>query len=522
MTAPSRSLIIPMKDEATRLGDSLRTLRAARFDPADTELVLVDDGSTDGTAELAESLLAELGLGGRVVRLPHNVGKGGAIAAGVADARGEVLAFVDADLSTPPSAIEAAFELVEAGKADVVVSTRVHPEANITAAPSLGRRYGGRAFNLLIRGLGLTTLSDTQCGLKAFTAEAGRAVFADLRCPRFAFDVEVLARAEHAGLTVLELPVEWAHGEESHVHALRDGSRMVADVLRLRWSWRRGVPEAGVPEDVHAPSQLDAVGPTGVTDDDHFAVMDDDRFAVMAELERDHWWFAAKRRLVTRAIGRHVGRGDGARAADIGCGTGAMVDDLAASGFAAVIGTDASSTAIGFAHRATESSESVAGHLVTVAEALPFRAESLRCLTSLDVVEHLDDDVVALREYLRVVEPGGVVVLTVPAYRWAWSDHDVALGHRRRYSRDELRAAVEAAGFVVERATYFHSWLVLPALLVRRTPLGRLMGGSSPEEASFGSPSLNRLLGVVSRTEAAVLRRADLPFGLSILLVARR
>ena len=521
MTAPSRSLIIPMKDEVTRLGDSLRTLRAARFDPADTELVLVDDGSTDGTAELAESLLQELGLGGRVVRLPRNVGKGGAIAAGVADARGEVVAFVDADLSTPPSAIDAAFELVEAGKADVVVSTRVHPEANITAAPSLGRRYGGRAFNLLIRGLGLTTLSDTQCGLKAFTAEAGRAVFADLRCPRFAFDVEVLARAEHAGLTVLELPVEWAHGEESHVRALRDGSRMVADVLRLRWSWRRGVPVAAVPEHgVHTPEQSGVPALPGSPGAP--GVMDDDRFAVMAELERDHWWFAAKRRLVTRAITRHLGNGRDARAADIGCGTGAMVDDLAASGFAAVIGTDASSTAIGFAHRATESSDSVAGHLVTLAEAVPFRAESLRCLTSLDVVEHLDDDVVALREYLRVVEPGGVVVLTVPAYRWAWSDHDVALGHRRRYTRDELRAAVEAAGFVVERATYFHSWLVLPALLVRRTPLGRLMGGSSPEEASFGSPSLNRLLGVVSRTEAAVLRRVDLPFGLSILLVARR
>lgn len=231
-----------MKDEASRLGDSLRALQAAGFGEGDTELVLVDDGSTDATPELAERLLRELALSGRVVRLATNVGKGGAIAAGVAAASGEVVAFVDADLSTPPSAVEMAFELVEAGKADVVVSTRVHPEANITAVPSLARRYGGRAFNLLIRGLGLTTLSDTQCGLKVFTADAAHALFEQLRCPRFAFDVEVLALAQHSRLTVLELPVEWAHSEQSQVRTLRDGTRMVVDVLRLRWSWRRGIP----------------------------------------------------------------------------------------------------------------------------------------------------------------------------------------------------------------------------------------------------------------------------------------
>jgi len=122
------------------------------------------------------------------------------------------------------------------------VSTRVHPEANLTALPSLGRRYGGRAYNILLRALGLTTLSDTQCGLKAFTAPVARALFAQLLCPRFAFDVDVLARAEHSDLTVLELPVEWAHADDSKVHLLRDGSRMVADTLRLRWAWRRGIP----------------------------------------------------------------------------------------------------------------------------------------------------------------------------------------------------------------------------------------------------------------------------------------
>jgi dolichyl-phosphate beta-glucosyltransferase len=501
MTLPSRSLIIPMKDEASRLAPTIRALHAAGFGTGGTELVLVDDGSTDGTADLAEQLLGAHALSGRVVRLPRNIGKGGAIQAGVAVARGDAVAFVDADLSSPPDAIEAAFELVESGKADVVVTTRVHPEAVIPTPPPFGRRYAGKSFNVLIRSLGLTELSDTQCGLKAYTAEAARTLYADLRSKRFAFDVEVIARAEQAGLTLLELPIEWSHVEASRVRPLRDGARMALDVVWLRWVLRtpsRARSERGSP-----------------------GAMDDERFEVMARLERDHWWFAAKRRLVRRAIADQLPMREGA-VADVGCGTGAMVDDLAADGFAPVVGTDASTTAIGFAAAAARAAAPTSDHLVTVAEALPFRTGSLRCLTSLDVVEHLDDDVVALREYRRVLAPGGVVVLTVPAYQWAWSDHDVALGHRRRYTARALADAAEAAGLSVERVTYFHAFLVLPALLLRRTPLGRVLGGSSPEEASFLSPSLNRLIGGWCRIEGALARRFGLPAGLSVLLVARR
>jgi len=240
MTVPARSLIIPMKDEATRIGSTLRALQASGIlEEQPTELLLVDDGSTDGTPAIAEDVLRELDLAARVIRLPRNVGKGGAIQAGVAASTGEVVAFSDADLSAPPSAIEATYELVEAGKADMVVTTRVHPESVMPVKPSNTRRYGGKALNIWIRALGLTDLNDTQCGLKAYTGDAARTLYAHLRAKRFAFDVEVIARAERAGYTVLELPIEWSHVEASRVRPFRDGVRMALDVLWLRWLlWR--------------------------------------------------------------------------------------------------------------------------------------------------------------------------------------------------------------------------------------------------------------------------------------------
>lgn len=489
----ARSLVIPMKDEAGRIGRTLAAIASSDLHRDDTEILLVDDGSTDDTAAVVSTLIDRLGIRAQLLRLPRNEGKGAAVAAGVAAANGRTIAFVDADLSSPPEAVLACFEHVEAEKADVVVTTRVHPEAMISQRPPVGRMYSGKVFNILLHALGLTTLGDTQCGLKAFTAEAAHALFRDLRVRRFAFDVEVLARAERLGLTVMELPLEWRHFEASRVRPVRDGAAMALDVVRLRLAlraWARGAVVAGPAGD-----------------------MDEDRFAVMARVERDHWWFAAKRALVRDAVARHLDRPEGA-AADVGCGTGAMVTDLRASGFGPVAGTDLSAGALGFA--------SDAGQVLAArAEHLPFASGSLRCLTSLDVVEHLDDDVAGLREYARAVAAGGLVVLTVPAYQWAWSDHDTQLGHRRRYTLGAITAAAEAAGLQVVHATYFHSWLVPLAFLVRRTPARHLLRGSQ-EEASYVSPPVNRLLGLLTRLEGRFGGDRTIPLGLSILVVARR
>jgi ubiquinone/menaquinone biosynthesis C-methylase UbiE len=239
------------------------------------------------------------------------------------------------------------------------------------------------------------------------------------------------------------------------------------------------------------------------------------KFDLMADLESHHWWFVAKRRLVAAELDR-VGLRSGV-AIDVGCGTGEVVDSLKRTGFAPVVGTDLSRYALALASR--QHADDGTRFLASRAERLPLRADSVRCLTSLDVIEHLDDDVAALVEYGRLVGTAGLVVIAVPAYVWAWSEHDVVLGHRRRYTRQSLVEAAQTAGLTVHRCTYFHSWLVPIAFALRRTPLRHLVRREA-EEASYVGPRVNRILTALSSMERTVLRRFDLPVGLSILLVA--
>jgi len=346
-------------------------------------------------------------------------------------------------------------------------------------------------FNVALRVLGLTRLHDTQCGLKVFSREVALRLFRDLSITGFAFDVELLVRADLLGLRVEEVPVEWRHVEESRVRPFRDGVAMLRDALRIRLLLRRG----------HRPT-----GPAG---------MSDATFALMARLEREHWWFRAKRDIAVQEIRRARTRVD--LVIDVGCGTGATTRALRAFGFRGLVGIDPSAYAIGMARQADGDTPFAVGR----AEALPLKTGSATCVVCLDVLEHTLDDAAALGEIGRVMEPGATLVITVPAYVLAWSEHDVTLGHQRRYTARALRRRMVAAGFVVRRCTYFHSWLVPVAFLMRKTPLGRLVRGST-EEASFVGPSVNRLLRFVSGVEQRFIRLLPLPFGLSILLVAER
>ncbi|MBI3948457.1 MAG: class I SAM-dependent methyltransferase [Armatimonadetes bacterium] len=234
----------------------------------------------------------------------------------------------------------------------------------------------------------------------------------------------------------------------------------------------------------------------------------------MRAVEDGNWWFAGKRMLVEELLRQALGAGRLGRVLDVGCGTGATLAMLAR--LADPVGIDRAPAALRLA------AERRVGHLCAAdAERLAFADGVFAAVTALDVVEHLDHPVRALREMGRVCAPGGVVLVTVPAYSLLWSDHDVALEHRRRYTPRLLRQQMEAAGLEVVRLSHAYAAFFLPALVVRR--LLRLGSRRKVPEADLGMVAgpVNALLAVYMRCEAVVLPWLNLPFGTSLVCAAR-
>jgi dolichyl-phosphate beta-glucosyltransferase len=224
------SLVLPVYNGAHVLEERLRDVRAwLAAQPCPTELIVVDDGSTDGTTAILR------GVPG-AIRLDRNRGKGRAVRAGLEAARGDLRIFLDADLAIPPanaSAIVAALR----GGADLAIGSRAHAGSRVdgSGAGRVLRHGAGRVFNLLARACAVPGLRDTQAGIKGMTASAARRLLPLCRVDRFAFDVELLFQARRLGLRVAEVPVHmiWRRGE-SGLKLGRDGLRMAADVLLLR------------------------------------------------------------------------------------------------------------------------------------------------------------------------------------------------------------------------------------------------------------------------------------------------
>ena len=233
------SVVIPAFNEARRIGPTLAAVRAwleSRAVPA--EIIVVDDGSRDGTADRAREALAGF-EGSRIISVPENRGKGAAVRTGVLEARGDLILVSDADLSTPIEEVEKLRARIEEG-ADIVIGSRALPGADLQVRQRALRENMGKFFNRLVRGLVLKGVPDTQCGFKLFRREAARAVFSESRLCGFCFDVEILALASRRGLRVRQVPVVWRNSPHSRVRLIRSSLRMIADLVRLRRRIGRG------------------------------------------------------------------------------------------------------------------------------------------------------------------------------------------------------------------------------------------------------------------------------------------
>jgi len=226
--------VIPAFNEAARLRNSLdRVLDFIAKQRWNVEVLVVNDGSRDETADIVRAY-AERSPMVRLISNPGNRGKGFSVRNGVLNATGDIVLFTDADLSAP---IEEAVKLIDAidGGADIAIGSRWLRSDLQTRRQSVARQALGRVFNGLLRILLSLDFKDTQCGFKAFRANAAQALFPLQRIEGWGFDPELLFLAQKSGFKVAEVPVVWAHDERTRIHPLADGSRMVADMLRIRW-----------------------------------------------------------------------------------------------------------------------------------------------------------------------------------------------------------------------------------------------------------------------------------------------
>ena len=235
-------------------------------------------------------------------------------------------------------------------------------------------------------------------------------------------------------------------------------------------------------------------------------------YVVEARVSDTHWWFSGRRKLFARLI-RSLDPRPSWRVLEVGAGTGANLPVLESIGVGQVIACDISTDALRHARRSTFFTQANATHL-------PFESNSVDLLLAADVLEHLDDDEAALREFMRVLRPGGHLMLTVPAFPVLWGPQDIVSQHRRRYRRDPLLALVRNTGVQVKTCFHFNYLLFVPIWMARKLLLALRVPVTS--ENNINTPLVNRLLTGVFVVDITTAPSFKPPFGVSLCLVGTK
>jgi len=486
---PGLSLVVPLFNEEVRVAESGGALVKfiSQCGPG-SELLFVDDGSTDRTTEVVEALVTRFPDVVRLLRRPHR-GKGAAVRAGLAEAQADYAGFTDIDLSTPVDQLEVVLKAATMASA-LAVGSRDVPTSLLVRPQRWSRELLGKGYNRLVQLAVVPGVADTQCGAKLAETAIWKAILPWCEEERFAWDVEALAVARRLDIPVREVAIEWQNDERTRVRVGRDGVDMVAALPRI---WRRSR---------QVPSPRGASG-----------VFEDSQASTLMEADSDHWWFRSKASLASSMLRRHLSPGlRGARLVDVGAGAG---------GVTAALGWRSDRV------WAVEGSELLCRHgrdrhtlfmVAGLAERLPMGDATVGVVTALDVIEHFEQPELVLEEAHRVLSDEGLLVVNVPAHQWLWSGADELLGHVRRYTRPLLREQVETAGFEVLWMSHVFSWLVLPVWVQRR------MTGDARRQLGLQatSPLIDLMALVLTAVERTVVRRLSLPFGTSILAVMRK
>lgn len=239
----SLSIIIPAYNEEARVGETIKSiLQYIESERPGAELIVVDDGSSDATTEVAENICAEFpAIKTNVIDYAENRGKGFAVKTGLISATGDIALFSDADLSTPIEELPKLVEPIEKGDFDITFGSRALDRSLIGERQPWRREQGGKVFNLFVRKLTSLPFWDTQCGFKAFDMNKFRPLLDVMQIDRFGFDVEFLYVAFHAGLKLKEIPVRWNNDERTKVNIFRDSLRMFGEIREIRRNAKNGI-----------------------------------------------------------------------------------------------------------------------------------------------------------------------------------------------------------------------------------------------------------------------------------------
>jgi glycosyltransferase involved in cell wall biosynthesis len=244
---PQISIVIPAYNESARIGKALgEVLRCVHEHAWHAEILVVNDGSTDNTAQVVEAF-AQQNPEVRLLDSPQNRGKGFSVRQGVLHAVGETVMFTDADLSAPMEEAERLFEALRDG-ADIAIGSRWLERNRQTQKQPFYRQFFGRCFNAITRLVMGLPFADTQCGFKAFRRPVAQTIFQLQRIERWGFDPELLFIALKRGYTVREVPVTWGHDERSRLSYLKDGIKMLEEIAYIRWEAFAGAYDRNVVE----------------------------------------------------------------------------------------------------------------------------------------------------------------------------------------------------------------------------------------------------------------------------------
>lgn len=241
--------------------------------------------------------------------------------------------------------------------------------------------------------------------------------------------------------------------------------------------------------------------------------MQTEEYAKLYAHEDRYWWFVGRRTLALKLIEDFIRPGENRRLLDLGCGTGIGLKELAKYG--TNFGVDFSPLALEFCRE--RGLERIA---LGNGEALPFASNSFDAIMSLDTFEHIPDHETAYGEALRVLKPGGILVMSVPAFKWLWGPHDVALMHQRRYTAGGVRGCLERAGFAVEKLSY--SIFILFPVVVAVRLRDKFRRGPARVSLPATSDRVNTFLTKIQNWETRRIRKGRLPWGSSVIAVARK